>query len=141
MIRFTIPGPAVPQGRPRLTTRGGHPHAYDPAKSREYKRLVQTVAKAAMREHGAVMLEGPVMLSVQEFRAIPQSWSRKKREAALEGSIFPTTKPDTSNVVKGIEDAMNGIVWHDDAQVVITRTLKIYDEIPRVEVEVKEVEL
>lgn len=36
---------------------------------------------------------------------------------------------------------MNGIVWHDDAQVVITRTLKIYDEIPRVEVEVKEVEL
>ena len=141
MIRFTIPGPAVPQGRTRLTTRGRYPHAYDPQKSREYKQLVQAIAKAAMRKRGGALLEGPVMLSVQEFRAVPKSWNKEKREAALGGSIFPTTKPDTSNVVKGIEDAMNGIVWHDDAQVVITRTLKIYDESPRVEVEVKEVEL
>ena len=94
-----------------------------------------------MIEQGIAPMDGPVMLCVQEFRAIPQSWSRKKREAALEGSIFPTTKPDMSNIVKGIEDAMNGIVWHDDSQVVITRTMKIYDETPRVEVEVKEVEL
>lgn len=141
MIRFTIPGPAVPQGRPRLTTRGRYPHAYDPQESRKYKLLVRIMAKSAMFEQGAAPLEGPVMLSVQEFRAIPQSWSRKKREAALEGSIFPTTKPDMSNIVKGIEDAMNGIVWHDDSQVVITRTMKIYDETPRVEVEVREVEL
>ena len=141
MIRFTIPGPAVPQGRPRLTTRGRYPHAYDPQESRRYKLLVGMAARSAMIEQGATPLEGPVMLSVQEFRAIPQSWSRKKREAALEGSIFPTTKPDMSNIVKGIEDAMNGIVWHDDSQVVITRTMKIYDETPRVEVEVKEVEL
>lgn len=141
MIRFTIPGPAVPQGRPRLTTRGRYPHAYDPQESRRYKLLVGMAARSAMIEQGIAPMDGPVMLCVQEFRAIPQSWSRKKREAALEGSIFPTTKPDMSNIVKGIEDAMNGIVWHDDSQVVITRTMKIYDETPRVEVEVKEVEL
>ena len=48
---------------------------------------------------------------------VPKSWSNKKRDAALAGTIRPTGKPDWDNFAKML-DAFNEIVWIDDAQIV-----------------------
>lgn len=138
-MRFTIPGSAVPQGRPRLTTRGGHPHAYDPQRSRDFKRTVRILVQAAMRDAGHVALPGAVELYLCEFRAIPKSWSKSKREKALCGELMPTTKPDTSNVTKPIEDALNEVAWGDDSQIVASHSYKVYSDNPRVEIAILEV--
>ncbi|MBR1660282.1 MAG: RusA family crossover junction endodeoxyribonuclease [Oscillospiraceae bacterium] len=134
--RYVIPGPAVPQGRPRLTTAGGHPRAYDPPKSREYKAYVQR----CVREQGApkTPITGAVFLRVYEYRAIPKSWSRRKKQAAREGTLWPTSRPDLDNVKKAVQDALNGLVWKDDAQVVWCMGSKAYGEDPRVEVQISE---
>ena len=58
MIRFTIPGPAVPKGRPRVTrTR----HAYTPQRTKAYAEKVQWVAKAFAPR---TPLSGPVSVRI-----------------------------------------------------------------------------
>lgn len=124
-----IPGDAVPQGRPRVVRVGGRTIAYDPPKSKDYKaRVRQYAAQNAPKEP----LEGAVTLGVQIFRSVPKSWSKKKRAAAIAGVIQPTTKPDVSNVIKGIEDALNGIWYRDDSQIIDERVTKRYAREPGV---------
>ena len=124
-----IPGDAVPQGRPRVVRIGGRTIAYDPPKSKAYKALVRGYASQSAPKEP---LDGAVTLYVQIYRSVPKSWSKKKREAAIAGVIQPTTKPDVSNVVKGIEDALNGIWYKDDSQIVHEYSMKQYAREPGV---------
>ena len=124
-----IPGDAVPQGRPRVVRIGGRTIAYDPPKSKAYKALVRQCASQNAPEEP---LDGAVALVVQIFRSVPKSWSKKKREDAYAGLIWPTTKPDVSNIVKGIEDALNGIWYKDDSQIVNEHIVKRYAREPGV---------
>lgn len=133
-ITFTIHGEAVAKGRAKAARRGSFITMYTPKKTVDYETLVASAAKAAMA--GLKPLEGAVHLVVRIYRAIPQSWSLKKQRAAALGEIFPTSKPDTSNIIKAIEDGANGILWKDDSQVVDTVASKRYGT-PRVEVEVR----
>ena len=55
---------------------------------------------------------------------------------ALEGEIYPTTKPDKDNVIKAVYDGINGIVWKDDVQVVDGCQRKRYGEVPGVKVRI-----
>ena len=67
--------------------------------------------------------------------------SKKKREAALAGQLRPTTKPDVSNVLKGVEDALKGLWYADDSQIVGYGELgKWYAERPRIEIAMQELE-
>lgn len=125
-IIINVPGEAVPQARPRVTRCG----TYDPPKCRAYKQKVGLYAKTAMR--GKEPLRGPIKMSVIVYRGIPKSWTKKKKVAAMLDDIYPTTKPDIDNLLKGIMDALKGICWHDDAQVVSVEARKVYEVSPRV---------
>lgn len=133
-LMFEIPGSPIGQGRPKFSTINGHAKAYDPEKSRNYKAYVRLLATQAMKESGFTMIEGPCCLSIDAYFEVPKSKSKKFREAALSGLEYPTKKPDLSNIVKGIEDALNGLAYKDDALIVRLHTVKLYSEIPRVEV-------
>ena len=52
------------------------------------------------------------------------------------GYIRPAKKPDIDNVIKSILDALNGVAYHDDTQVVAVFAEKYYSDTPRVEVEI-----
>ena len=86
---------------------------------------------------GRAPTENPVALLVHAFLRIPESWSRRDREAALAGAIRGTSRPDWDNYAK-ITDALNGIVWKDDSQVVDGRVLKYYSDSPALRIEVRE---
>lgn len=43
-----------------------------------------------------------------------------------DGSVRPTKKPDVDNIVKIVLDALNGLAWHDDAQVTFLAVSKEY---------------
>jgi len=47
------------------------------------------------------------------------------------------SRPDLSNYVKFLEDALNGVVWMDDAQIVKLVALKDYSDNPRVELTIQ----
>lgn len=132
-ISFTIYGEPVAQGRPKLTTINGMARAYDPKKSRDWKDYV----KLAASEHAmSALLEGPLLLEVTIYRQTTKaiSSSKKKAEAAEMGELLPVSKPDVDNYLKGIKDALNGVIWKDDSQVTDVIARKRYSARPRVEV-------
>lgn len=138
MIAFIIYGEPVAQGRPRAgKTRSGDVVMYDPGKSKDYKRYVALVAS---QYRPLQLIEQAVSLSVKVFRPIPGSWSKVKQASAHNGLILPTCKPDLSNYIKGIEDAIEGIILKNDSQVVnYADSGKWYSHNPRIEVEIREV--
>jgi Holliday junction resolvase RusA-like endonuclease len=131
-------GEPVAQGRPRFSRQGGFVKAYDPAKSRDYKSYVRMIAA----QHApSAPVEGAIEFSLRIFRAIPKGMPKYKREAAKAGQIRPVTKPDVSNVLKGVEDALKGVWYKDDSQIVGYGVLgKWYDERPRIEIMMRELE-
>ncbi|WP_211473604.1 RusA family crossover junction endodeoxyribonuclease [Collimonas humicola] len=62
---------------------------------------------------GASPLAGPVELFVILYMQTPASYSKVKCARAISSDLRPTGKPDLGNVVKGIKDARNNIVWSD----------------------------
>jgi Holliday junction resolvase RusA-like endonuclease len=113
---------------------------YTPAETRAYEKALALVAKVAMAGAGKpAPITGPLRLTVTAFMPVPASWSRKKRDAALAGAIRPTVKPDWDNIGK-MTDALKGIIWNDDTQVVDGRVVKTYDEHPRLRVEIEVLE-
>ena len=135
-LKFEVPGSPIGQGRPKFSTINGHAKAYDPEKSRNYKAYIRMLATQAMKDSGFTMIEGPCCLSINAYFEVPKSKSKKFREAALSGLERPTKKPDLSNIIKGIEDALNGLVYKDDSSIVSLKIQKYYSEFPRVELEI-----
>jgi Holliday junction resolvase RusA-like endonuclease len=127
-VEFTVPGTPVAWARARLA---GRRHFTDP-KTAAYKLAVGTLARADMA--GRPPFCGPVALHVRAVFAVPKSWPKWRREDALAGLVVPTGKPDWDNVGKGVSDALNGIVYEDDAQVYAATVVKRYGPTPHVRV-------
>ncbi|WP_338542774.1 RusA family crossover junction endodeoxyribonuclease [Paenibacillus tundrae] len=135
MIAFTVYGEPVAQGRPRASTQGGFVRMYDPKKSKDYKDYVRLAAA----EHApGALLEGPLGMVLTVYRSTPKSFSKKKAALAEFGEIRPISKPDVDNYLKGVKDALKGVIWKDDSQVVEVFAQKRYSARPRIEVKIKQ---
>ncbi|MNJ17889.1 Endodeoxyribonuclease RusA [compost metagenome] len=129
-VSFVVPGEPQGKGRPRIGKVGNHARMFTPTKTVAYEGLVALAAQDVMQ--GRELLQGAVMVEMKIFVSIPQSMSKKRKAQALAGQIFPTKKPDVDNVEKAIFDAINGVVWKDDVQVVDVFKRKRYGETPGV---------
>ena len=138
IITFSIPGPVRGKGRPRFVRQGNFARAYTPAETVSYENLVKIAAADAMAGMPPSTAAHEIVVCV--YTVPPKSWSKKKRLAALEATIKPTSKPDNDNILKIICDACNGIVWRDDAQVSDCIIRKRYGEVPFVHVTIREME-
>jgi Holliday junction resolvase RusA-like endonuclease len=146
MIKFTVEGEPQGKGRARSFMRKpkqweemgfgpmpkiGH---YTPKDTRAYETLIRDTAWLAMQGHE--MFEGAVRLEILAVFSVPKSWSIRKREAALNGQVFHTSRPDADNILKAFKDAMNGVVYRDDSRVVEGMFAKLYGAAPSVSVTV-----
>ncbi len=129
---FSVEGDPIGKQRPRFTKTG---RTYTPKKTSDYEGMIADKAMVAM---GPVTpLETPVAVYIYINHAIPASYSKKRKEACLNRFERPK-KPDLDNVAKAYLDAMNGIVYKDDVQVVSLHVTKRYDTIASVHVCVRE---
>lgn len=135
MIKFTVPGNPVAKGRARSFIRNGKIGHYTPNKTVSYENLVKIVAVEAMG--GSNPINDAVLMNVGLYVQIPASWAKKKQAQARNGEVRPLSKPDLDNYIKAISDAMNGVVFNDDKQVVELSVKKYYSELPRAEIEIK----
>lgn len=103
-------------------------------KTENFETQLGWAARAVMKDRP--LLTGPLLMTTFSFLPIPQSWSAKKRAAAIRGEIYPTIRPDYDNLSKAISDALNKVVWQDDAQVVTATIHKRYSERPRTEISI-----
>lgn len=127
-IFFTVPG--EPRGWARARTQGAR--FFTDTKTRSEK---QAVAAWAM-EAGARIIEGPVEVRLTAYLRIPQSASKKRRADMMAGVERPTKKPDGDNLAKLALDALNGVCWQDDVQVVDLTVRKFWSDEPRLVVEI-----
>ena len=129
MIRILVPGVPVGKGRPRMTRSG---HCYTPEKTRIYEDKIAFFGHQAMA--GKRPLEGYLTIQVEAVFPVPESWSKKKKKMALDGKLFPG-RPDIDNILKAI-DGLNGVVWKDDAQIILAVVSKRYGNVPHLAIDV-----
>lgn len=106
--RFKVYGKVRGQSRPRFTTRGGFVKAYKDKRDVAYE---QEIAKA-YREAGGTLHTGAVEIHITAYRALPQS---RPLKVTHEPDTF---MPDVDNLCKIFLDALNGVAYKDDSQVV-----------------------
>lgn len=135
VLAFTVPGEVRGKGRPRIVKIGAFSRLAADKKTVNYENLVAMAAVDAMNASGMTMqaFQGPVSMWMTARMVPAASTSRKAREAMLSGEAPPTKKPDVDNVAK-VCDALNGIVWRDDSQIVSLTVRKIYAETPGLDV-------
>lgn len=135
-LQFMVEGP--PQAWQRAGN-GANGHHYTQPETAAWQEAVQWAALPAMR--GRELLTGPLEVLLVFLLPIPASWPDWKRAMAMTGQLVPTGTPDFDNLAKGFLDALNGIAWVDDAQVVDAFTRKRYSGFPCAVVHVKPLDL
>jgi len=130
-IVITLEGAPKGKGRPRFTRSG---HAYTPKATTDYEHSLRMRAKDAMK--GRPPLVGPLAVTVGAFFPIAKSWTKAEQAAAIDGSKHHMDTPDLDNIAKTL-DALNGVVWGDDKQVVQLTAMKRYSSSPALVVTVR----
>ncbi len=138
-IDVILPITPKPKGRPRMSRKG---HAYTPAETRKWEGQ----CCAILSQHTPPEpLEGPLILDVLLVLPRPGYMQKRDKHGKLKhdpGLVWKPNKPDTSNLIKSLEDACSmARWWKDDCQVTCGLSMKAYAEIDgdaRIEVMVSE---
>ncbi len=142
VIAFTVHGLAQPAGSKRgfafKRKFGGTGVAIADAnpKSKGWKNFVSATA----REHyQGPLLDGPLRVLFLFVRPRPKGHFGQK---GLRGSApkYPTSRPDVLKCARGIEDALTGIIWRDDAQIIEETIRKQFGESAYVEIVIERME-
>ena len=129
-VAFTVPGVAAPGGSKKAFrhAKTGKIVVTDDAKNNKgWRAKVSLFGSQAMA--GRDPLEGPLDVTWVFLVRRPRghfgtgrNFDRLKPGAPR----HPTTKPDVTKLVRAAEDALTGVVWADDAQIVRQRAEKRY---------------
>lgn len=134
-VTVTLAGEPQGKGRARAFRRGNFIGHYTPEKTRTYEGMIRTAAMDAVA--GAPPFDEPIEMTLRAIFSVPASWSARKRSDAITGAIRPAKKPDYDNILKAWSDAMNGVVYRDDALIVRVSFEKRYGLSPMVVCTVK----
>jgi len=136
LIKFTIPGEPKAKARPRMTKAG---HTYTPKTTVDYENWIKCCYIESKNKLGFKKSSEPIKAEITCYFPIPKSYSKVKKESALNGEIRPCKKPDVDNLAKSILDALNNLAYDDDKQVVELEIVKFYSDEPRTEVFLTEI--
>ena len=129
---IVIEGKIKGKARPRVY----NGHAFTPKDTVNYENWV----KLCYQQQCGELLQGSIRANIIAYYKIPKSYSKKRVQAIREGKEYPQKKPDIDNCIKVILDALNGIAYEDDKQVVQVIAVKKWTEdIERVEFSLEEI--
>jgi Holliday junction resolvase RusA-like endonuclease len=106
-IRFTYYG--EPVAKPRMTRRDKWERRPAVIKYRQFADAFRLAAHDAGFRQGQIILE----VDAEAFIAIPESWSKKRKQKAV-GHIHDRT-PDGDNILKAVCDSLtadDSMIWH-----------------------------
>jgi hypothetical protein len=129
-FELILDGEPIGKGRPRFSRATGH--AYTPEKTARFEERLAWAAQDTMKRRP--LFDGPLRVLINAYFSIPVSKAAKWRLAALEQKILPTKKPDIDNIIKGVADSLNKVVYVDDTQIVSLAAGKFYSDRPRIEI-------
>lgn len=98
---------------------------YNSTKLKNYENLIADAYKTCPKSQ-YFDREQPLKVAIIFSMPIPQSYSKKRREWILKGFEQHTKRPDADNLGKAVIDALNGVAWADDSQIVQLTLRKEY---------------
>jgi len=129
MISFFVPGTPKPSGSKRafaLRKAGvltGRVAVVDASKgSKDWKGDVKRFAD---EEYKGPLLDGPLKATFTFYLARPKGHFRKSGLSIL-APAYPTARPDLLKLARAVEDALSGLVYADDSQIVTEVLRKRY---------------
>lgn len=84
-----------------------------------------------IQDKNAFPIVGPVELRLKLVFEMSKSWSQKKKDRVL-GSPH-ISRPDLSNVLKFVEDALIGVAYNDDSQIWSITVEKTWGKEPEIQ--------
>ena len=115
--------------RPRVTRRG----TFMTGKYSERKKLL-TALYLASRYRNIDFKGKPIHLKLIFCFKVPKSWTKKMKSAPDHRRIVH----DIDNLSGGVMDALNGIAWNDDKDIVSLTAEKRYCEEDGISIQIKE---
>lgn len=148
VCHFTVPGKPATAGSKRAYVyypkEGGRPKAAvtpDNLRQVPFMAAVAHAADLAMREAEHTLVSGAMKLIVTVGVLRPRNHFRTGKNAALlkeSAPKHPISRPDSLKICRAVEDAMSGIVYRDDSQIVLHEIEKHYADSDFVSVMVRE---
>ena len=132
VFEMQLAGEPVGKGRPRFSRATGH--TYTPEKTARFEERLAWGAQSLWG--GKPLLESELVLYVAAYFSIPKSKPKTWKDKAEAQEIRHTKKPDIDNVIKGVADSLNKIVYVDDSQIVAIKAAKFYSHNPRIEIKI-----
>jgi Holliday junction resolvase RusA-like endonuclease len=135
-ITLTVLGNPKALKRHRMFRRGSKIGSYDPSAGDKADFLAVAHSQAPEKP-----LEGPIKVNCDFIFPRPKSHYRTGKYAGQLKPNAPTwhcCKPDRDNLDKFVLDALQGVFFRDDAQVVTGEIRKFYDERPRTVIKIDE---
>lgn len=139
-LSFWVPG--LPHAWQRVVPVHGRP--YNPPALVAWEATVRLFARQAMVLQEQNITSAPVLLTALFVFPVSKSWYLKNGKLSAEGkkwawggSLYHGKDPDASNLLKGVEDAMIGVVYDDDNQIYLARPEKSFGAVPGVRIEVR----
>jgi crossover junction endodeoxyribonuclease RusA len=144
-LNFTVHGKAQPAGSKRFVGTSGsgkglvidqNPHAAD------WKKRVAQIAAEERDKAGWEIIRGALRLSVHFQRARLKSHYSKRGASLLLASApaYWATRPDRGKLLRAVEDALTGVIYADDSQVVGGDVVKSWGPTDCVEIHVAPLE-
>lgn len=99
------------------------------------------VKHTAQEHYEGPLLDCPLHLTLVFTVSRPKGHFRSGKNSALlrDGAPnWPTTKPDVLKLARAVEDALTGVIWDDDSQIVTEHLIKRYGARPGVEITIRE---
>jgi len=127
-IQFFVPGIPKPGGSKRafINRKTGRPIITEDCKSTRDWRTAVVFAANEQFEHP---FTGPLSVRFDFLFLRPRAhFGTGRNVECLKKSapIYPAVRPDTTKLIRSTEDALKGIAWKDDAQVVTQFACKRY---------------
>jgi Holliday junction resolvase RusA-like endonuclease len=116
-IYFEVPGIPRGKGRHRTRVHGGRPQQYTDDQTKAYEQEIQHAWMVAGRKH---LGDGPLDAQIGAVHERPRDHFRVNGGLTAKGlrEWVPIVKPDGDNCCKVVLDALNGLAYRDDAQIV-----------------------
>lgn len=140
-MMFKVPGP--PQGKARARTfynpNINKMSSITPEKTVLYENLIKQCYLASHMADKRYMDNEPLEMEITAIYDIPMPVSNKRRDRMLKSFEYPTKKPDIDNIAKVVCDALNGVAYKDDKQIVSLKLAKRYGSLPMVVIDINEI--
>jgi len=137
-MTFEILGIPKPKQSARFFVMNGRVASHQSKKVKDNEADVRTQVMNQL-EKDFVPFDCPLMVTVLFQFPPPKSFSKKKLKQIEDGEvIYKETKPDlTDNLMKGLFDALEGILFINDSRICKVSSVKFYSFTPKTILQIK----